>query len=174
MHTRKGFTLLELVIAIALAAVLTALATPAFESFSRNLKIRAVTERLASDLNHARHAAVNRGHRVSACPGNETTGCSGSPDWHQGWIVFEDVNGDRHRGTTEPVLRVSPPLRGITARSSAGRHLVGFFANGSAPGSNATIWLCDGRGPEYGWQIRVSLAGRIRTTSARRDGALGC
>ncbi len=169
-----GFTLLELMVVLALVSLLLMAGVPAYRTFVLNLELRAATERLASDLRFARHAAVNEGDRVGACPGNEVGGCADSPVWDEGWIVYGDTNGDRTWQVGEPLLRVSPRLRGISAHSSAGRTELGFFPNGTAPGSNATVRLCDERGESFGRQVRVSLTGRIRTTHAPQDGDAGC
>jgi type IV fimbrial biogenesis protein FimT len=169
-----GFTLLELMVVLALVSLLLMAGVPAYRTFVLNLELRAATERLASDLRYARHAAVNEGDRVGVCPGDDSAGCLGSPVWDEGWIIYGDENGDRTWQAAEPLLRVSPRLRGMSARSSSGRTELGFFPNGTAPGSNATVRLCDERGGAFGRQVRISLTGRIRTTHAPRDGDAGC
>ena len=173
MDGSRGFTLLELLMTLAIATALVVAGVPAYRTFIQNLELRSATERLASDLYYARHAAVNQGERVAVCPGVPDRGCSGSPAWEDGWLVFNDENGDRRWQPGEPVLRVSPLLRGIRARGSASRPEISFFANGTAPGSNATIRLCDGRGARFGRQVRVSLTGRIRTVPPG-DAGLDC
>ncbi len=170
----SGFTLLELLVTLALVAVLVGAGAPAFRAVLLNWEMNSAATRLQSDLNYARHAAVDRGDRVTMCPGTERSGCTGLPEWGHGWIIFGDVDGDRAWQASEPLLRVSPALRGITARSSAGRRQLTFFSNGTAPGSNVTVWLCDLRGPRYGSQVRVGLSGRIRVSRARDGGPTGC
>ncbi|MEM1413096.1 MAG: GspH/FimT family pseudopilin [Pseudomonadota bacterium] len=174
MDRARGFTLLELLVTLTVMGLLMVTAVPAYRSFSQNLELRASAQRLASDFLYARHAAMDRGRRVAVCPGRASLGCRELPSWADGWMVFEDQNGDRRWQPGEPVLRETGPQTGISIRSSAARRLVQFFANGSAAGSNATLWLCDRRGPVHGWQVRVSMAGRIRTTAAKKDGDLGC
>lgn len=174
MRAQAAYTLLELLVTMALAALLTGLAVPAYRTFSQNLVLKQASTALHSDLHHARLAAVNRNGRVTVCPGTPGRGCLASPDWANGWLVFHDLNADRQWQATETLLRTAPSLGPLTARSSDARSRLTFFPNGSAPGSNATIYLCDGRGPAHGHQVRVSMSGRVRMTRARNGGPTGC
>jgi len=166
--------MLELLVTLAVLAVLLAVGTPAYRNFSLNLRLEAATSRLVSDLRFARQAAVDGGGRVALCPGDARSGCRATPDWQFGWILFRDENGDRAWQADEELLRASPLLQGITARASAARRVLSFFPNGSAPGSNVTVWFCDARGPAEGRQVRLGLSGRIRSTRARDGGPQGC
>ncbi len=165
--------MLELLVVLAVVGILVVAGTPSVRGFLMNQELRHSAARLQSDFEFARHASVNRGGRVSVCP-KAGEGCLGAPDWERGWIIFADTNGDRERQASEEVLRDAPLLRGITARASAGRRAVSFFPNGTAPGSNLTVWFCDERGPLYGRQVRVSLAGRIRGSGPGDGGTTGC
>lgn len=174
MRQASGFTLLELMVTLGIAAILLMAGLPSFRTFSQNLELRGAAQRLASDLDHARHSAVNRNGLTGVCSGDATAGCTGSTAWDDGWIVFEDANGNRDFDPGETVLTVAPGFRRVAARSSAARTRLMFYPNGTAPGSNATVWLCDERGSAHGYQLRVSLTGRVRTTTAMRDGDAGC
>jgi type IV fimbrial biogenesis protein FimT len=174
MRFVRGFSLLELLVALAIVAILTALATPSFRDYLLNQKLRAAATRLASDLRWARQSAVGRGGRVVVCPGNEVTGCRDTSDWGSGWIAFHDGNSDRGLSTGEEILRITQGLSNISARSATARSQLSFFPNGTAPGSNLTIRLCDTRGPEHARQVRVALSGRIRGLSVRDGADPGC
>ncbi len=174
MRFVRGFTVLELLVALAIVAVLAALATPSFRDYLLNQKLRAAAVRLASDLRWARQSAVGRGGRVVVCPGNENAGCRDTPDWGSGWIVFHDRNGDRSLSTDEEILRITQALSNISARSATARSQLNFYPNGTAPGSNLTIRLCDARGPDHARQVRVALSGRIRGLSVREGAEPGC
>ena len=174
MRWKRGFTLLELLVTLSIVAVLMGVATPSFRDYLLNQELRAATERLASDLRWARQSAVQRGGRVVVCPGSATTGCRATPEWGMGWFVFHDTDGDRRFGAGDEVLRRTEPLEGISARSARARRQLSFFPNGSAPGSNLTIRLCNERGPAFARQVRVSLSGRIRSLRAGQGAEPGC
>jgi type IV fimbrial biogenesis protein FimT len=174
MRREKAFTLLELLVTLTVAAVLLAAGTPSFKSYLQNQRLAHASYQLVSDLRFARHAAVDRNQRVVICPGSPQLGCHNAPQWEDGWIVFEDRNADRARQPGEPLLRTSPMLQGLSARSSTARRRLSFFPDGSAPGSNATLWLCDNRGPMHGHRVRINLSGRVLANRARDGGTLGC
>lgn len=85
-----GFTLLELIITIALAAILLGLAVPNMRDFIQNNRMTGQTNEFVTALNIARSEALKRNHPVSICPVNEAgTGCTGN-DWSVGWLVYVD------------------------------------------------------------------------------------
>lgn len=174
MRQLRAFTLLELLVTLAIAASLLAAGVPSFQTYVKNQALAQASYRMVSDLRYARHAAVDRNQRVVVCPGTAGNGCADSPQWEDGWIIFADANGDRLRQGDEELLRESPLLRGLSARSSGARRRLSFFPDGSAPGSNATVWLCDDRGPRHGHQVRINLSGRIRATRAGDGEPMAC
>jgi type IV fimbrial biogenesis protein FimT len=83
-HT--GFTLIELVITIALLGILLAWAIPNVRTFIKNARIVSVTNELVADIGLARQEAQRRGRTVQICASNDGTTCSGT-DWMNGWII---------------------------------------------------------------------------------------
>lgn len=159
---RQGFTALELIITMAVIAVLLTLGVPAFQNFGWNLRMKTAMDTLQTDLKLARGHSISQNSRTVICPADDKTGCSGQADWQHGWIVFTDINGDREKQATEPLLKYSGTLANLNINSSSSRTYLRFFPNGSAPGSNTTIRFCDRRGPAHSGAITVSNSGRIR------------
>ncbi|MFC1665483.1 GspH/FimT family pseudopilin [Pseudomonadota bacterium] len=87
----KGFTLTELAITVSIGAILTAFAVPSFRDYIQNTRLVTETNEVLAALNLARTEAITRNTSVRVCAGSET-GCSGV--WKDGWIMFEDCNGD--------------------------------------------------------------------------------
>ena len=102
---QSAFTVLELLVALTIAAVLLAMAVPALQQFTWRQHMRAGLGNLHNDLLVARSEAVFRNVAVVACPGDRLSGCADSSDWSQGWIVFPDLNGDRQHQAAEDVLK---------------------------------------------------------------------
>ncbi|MFV8572625.1 GspH/FimT family pseudopilin [Marinobacter sp. SBS5] len=102
VHGRPaGFSLIELMVTMAVAAILLATAIPAFSNMMARNELAVATNAARGALMVAREASVMRGHPVSLCAGEPASGCSG--DWSSGqWIVFRDSNhsGDIDSGDT--------------------------------------------------------------------------
>jgi type IV fimbrial biogenesis protein FimT len=161
-----GFTLLELLLAISIAAILLIIGIPAFQDFGTRQRMDAAINALHSHLTLARNQAIRFNAHVIICPGDTRQGCTGSSDWSEGWIVFSDFNGDSQYQNPEPVHHVEVGLEQMVIHSSSGRQSLRFFPNGSAPGSNGSITLCDRRGPAHARKLVVSNIGRIRRDEA--------
>lgn len=80
-----GFTLVELMVTLALVAILMAIAVPSFTTFQRNAELTSFSNSLLSGINAARGEAMKRGRNAIVVP---TDGAS----WNSGWTVFVDVN----------------------------------------------------------------------------------
>lgn len=157
-----GITVLELMVTLAVMAILLAVAVPSYDSFINRQRMKAAVAGLHHDLMAARSQAVYRNAIMVACPGHPASGCSGASDWSNGWIVFEDFDGDRRRSESERLLRHSRPPAAIKVHAPASRPALRFFPDGSTPGSNANIGLCGNDGPEGARKLVVSNIGRVR------------
>jgi type IV fimbrial biogenesis protein FimT len=157
-----GFTVLELLVTLSIAAILLAAGAPSLQQFTQRQHMKAAVGSLHNDLLLARSEAVFRTLEVVACPGEPAGGCTGASDWSRGWIVFADENGDRQRQSSESLLRHGQWFEGMRISSSSGRSSVRFFPDGSAPASNGSIAFCGGGGASQAWRLVVSNVGRIR------------
>ena len=157
----SGFTLLELMVVVAILGIAAAIAVPSFKStVSRNQLISHAQE-VAGIIAYARSEASKASNgSVTLCTSNdinaETPSCSGENEntWDAGWIVF---SGDG-------LLRVGQASTGnLTIRSS------GFasdgqivFDNTGAPEASGTFTLCNDLGESQAKAIVVSVAGQSR------------
>lgn len=89
----RGFTLIELMVTIALIAILASLAAPNIQQFVSRSTIRAVSNDFSLAMQRARTEAINRKECVVMCM--SSTASSASPtctnsgsNWGVGWIVF--------------------------------------------------------------------------------------
>ena len=172
--TAKGITALDLLITMALVALLAVTGIPGLREYSLNQQMKSAIASLHADLNLARNDAISLDATTIACPGSTVTGCTGQSRWQPGWLVFVDLNGDRAWQQTEPVLRTANELENMTVRSPASRHQVRFFPGGSAPGSNSSIIFCDQRGFRGGRKLVISNSGRIRRSMLNESDQASC
>lgn len=107
---KHGFTLVELMVVVCIAAVVTSLAAPAFtEMMDAHRRISAVN-RLVASLHLARSEAIKRNGRVVLCKSPDVAACSRNGGWDQGWIVFHDRNNNAQLDAGEWLLLQQGPL----------------------------------------------------------------
>lgn len=158
----RGFTLLELVITMSIVIILTLIAAPAFNGWQAKQRMNSAVHALQQDLLAARSQAIVLAANIVACPGDVVSGCSGGNDWSLGWMVFQDLDGDRSLDPAEPLIRNTAAISRVRISSSASRTSLRFYPNGTAPGSNGSIWFCGARGPEHAQRLVLSNVGRLR------------
>ena len=95
MERQNGFTLVELMITIAVVSVLLTTAIPSLLQFVKNNRLTGQANSFVISTQMARNQAVLRGAGTTLCAANANLdGCSGSNDWSTGWIAFSDLNRD--------------------------------------------------------------------------------
>ena len=137
----RGFTLIELMVTIAVAAVLLALAQPSFTALINSNRLAAQSNELVAGLQEARIEALRANRRVTVCRSSNGTTCDAAAGNWTGWISFVDTDGDQVVDDGETLLRssrVKVPLQ----VSSTNRALT-FRADGMARTNNAARTLVD-------------------------------
>ena len=81
-----GFTLIELMVTLAIAAILMVVAVPSMTAYKRNAELTSATTTLLAALNSARGEAMKRGMSAMVVPTSNGT------NWNTGWVVFVDKN----------------------------------------------------------------------------------
>lgn len=174
-----GFTMIELLITIAILAILLTLGIPSFRDFILNSRMARQTNEFVLALAYAKSEAVKRGVRVVVCsrdntdPNNRT--CAASTNWDNGWLVFVDqeANAASAWGTingADQVLQVRPTLEGGNTLRAGALERVIFLSTGFQPDLQETFNLCDTRPAASGRNIVVSPQGRVTT----QTGAITC
>ena len=131
MKSSKGFTLLELMVTLAVSAILMFVAVPSFVSFIRNSQMTTQANAFFTDLSLTKSEAVKRNARVSICASANGTTCSGSTNWATGWIVFTDASGTSGvLDGTDELLRTHGEIKGEATFTSNGDTYVQFTSSG--------------------------------------------
>ncbi|MCF6210839.1 MAG: GspH/FimT family pseudopilin [Gammaproteobacteria bacterium] len=193
MHGQQGFTLFELIITLAIAAVVVGLAAPSFSSMIQNNRLSSQSLDFVAALNLARSEAIKRRVRVVLCKSANGQDCvvdgeDSSTHWGQGWIVFVDNNNNQTRNSDEDnpansdiILRVHDALSGnnrLTGNENVA-DFISYDARGFSRLANGAIQmgslsLCDSRNDnDKARAIRINATGRPMLSSvseARSNG----
>lgn len=157
---QSGFTLLELMVTLAVAAILLGLAVPSFMAMGLNSKLRSTANNLVASAYLARSEAIKLNASVTLCASSNGSTCGG--DWREGWIITRSGEVIQHNGAaprgflvegsrasisfqpsgvgTDPanfiVCRSTPsvgPRERVVSISSTGRPSVESTSTGSCP-----------------------------------------
>ena len=130
---QRGFTLIELMIVVAVATVLLGFGIPSMSTLMNSNKLTAASNALLSSMRLARSEAFKRNGRVVLCKSRDGVVCTMSGGWEQGWLVFHDADGNGEHGQAEVVIERGNPLPStlrLTGNSSIAKYM-SFVATGA-------------------------------------------
>jgi type IV fimbrial biogenesis protein FimT len=157
--TLNGYTLIELLVTMAIGSVLLSVVTPGISALNQKDRQTAVVNSFVATLNAARSEAINRNARMTVCQSDNGYEC-GTAGWDKGWVVFTDsgVPGEVDEGDT--VLHFSEPLPDdIRLSSSKFNTYISYFSDGTSNDSGS-FELCNSRDQSAVKSICISAAGR--------------
>lgn len=183
----RGFTLVELLVAIAVLGILSSVALPGFRDMILNSARTSSLNTLVSALQLARSEALQQRREVTVCPSASLEGgCldQGHSAWEQGILIFIDSDGDGQPGPRtdsrgrplldsdgrpleDTVILHSGPLHTSTRIVSEAPRLK--FRAFNQPSSNRSLFICDQRGVEQARAVITNRYGRVRSASPDTD-----
>ncbi|MFT3929809.1 MAG: GspH/FimT family pseudopilin [Spongiibacteraceae bacterium] len=180
---QRGFTLIELMMTILVAAILMALAVPGFRTLTQNTQQRNAVSDLNAMLSRMRTEAAGRHLPVTACVSTNQSSCSSASTWESGWILFVDGepyvagssrNGSRDSGETLIQAHAALPS-GVTLRTTGPTNVITLDADGlpinasSGASTRATFRYCDERGLSSLRAIVLGAGGIVRMVNDGKD-----
>lgn len=159
-----GFTLIELMVTIGIAALLMSLAAPSFRSMLVNNRMSAAANGLFNALNYARNTALSGNTTVVVCPVGAFNSSTCGASWASGWMV-------QNPGTSPATILQSWTLaaNAPALTSPSGATSVSFNSRGIT-GTPAQFKLCDSRGANYARSVLLQATG---LALAGQTGGLG-
>lgn len=108
----RGFTVIELMVVLAVSVILMAVAAPAFQPIVQANRTLTEMNTLTAAMRVARAEALRQGLPVTLCASSNGTACSGSNAWQNGWILFVDLDANRAVDTGDRIVRVQSAFSG--------------------------------------------------------------
>lgn len=165
-QVQKGFTLVELLVTLAVAVILVTLAAPSFQTMIDNNRRSAQVNEFVADLSYARSEALKRGNNVVLCRASnfnaDTPTCGSGSGWQSGWIVYNDADNDNSFNNQDEVLRRHPSLTGNGVTLLGNIDNVVYWPSGRVAVAG-TFNRCDHRGATGGYAraIVIAMTGRV-------------
>jgi type IV fimbrial biogenesis protein FimT len=173
MQRAGGITLVELLIALAVASVLLGLVVPLFDAFVEHNRSAAAINQFIGAVQLARQSAITVRSTVTLCPGTPTDGCGARDSWHLGSVLFIDRNKDGVVDADDSIIRGVPALPAgtrLTWRSFRSRSYLQFRPTGLTSWQNGTLLYCPASGdPRFARAAIINAQGRVRL-APDRDG----
>ncbi|MEQ6918775.1 GspH/FimT family pseudopilin [Halomonas aquatica] len=167
---QRGLTLIELLVAIVVLAIIATMGIPSFQNFTARNEVAAEVMRIKTALALARNTAVTRRTTISVCPrpAPDSTACDFN-NWNLPLVVMDGqvASGNLADGESLRVLEGSGGPSVTFNRS----YPIRYQATGWARGHNGTFEVCGRHGD--GVKIIVNNMGRVRT-GGEADGEPAC
>lgn len=166
---QAGFSLFELLMTVALAALVLGIGAPSLGKLAADQRVRAQIDPLFHAIHLARKESVVRREVVTLCASDDGLQCAETYDWSAGWLMF--VNSDRdlpavidnneivlQRHTGDPRVQIHANRRSYSLRSTELR------------ATNGTLIFCDRARRTANRGLVVSYTGRPRVARQDREG----
>ena len=151
-ESQRGFTLVELMVALSVAAILLAIAIPSFTEITLSSKLRSMANDLVASAILARSEAIKRNALVTLCASSNGTSCAGSGDWELGWIILSGSTVIQHQKAASTGFLLSSSVHTL------------YFQPSGVGSTQATLTVCRAT-PSVGSQEReVTISATGRTT----------
>ena len=158
---QSGFSLLEFLVAVAIAGIVLGLGVPSFQLLQRHTRLETTTDRLMTHLLMARNHAISHGVRVTICP-LAGDACGGTGDWTNGWMIFEDVDENRIPDSGERIIAKHAVAADTLRIRFHGSYAYLYYRTNGLGWPNATFRICDHDDEIDGMQVVVRRNGRPR------------
>lgn len=181
----RGFTLVELLMVLAVLGAMMAFAVPNFREYQRNAALTNAANTLVSAVYRVRSEAMKEGTNAILMPSNDD-GTGTGTDWNKGWVIFidRDLSNDYDQAKDGDPVFVQPRDEipdYINVENSGTDGFVKFNgagfprdANNGFGGLTLTVTRSDRDGDRYTRRIIISGSGRVKSCRPDVDGTANC
>ena len=172
IKVHNGFTLIELMITVAIVAVLIGLAAPSFVQTLKQNRLQMESEDFFVSLILARSEALKRNQPVAVCKSADGATCTTSDNWDQGWIIYADENADAAKQAAEPVISASEGFDSGNTLRVTGNDLddqVVYQVDGTPSGTETFVFCDVDEDTTIAREVVISATGRPRSSKTTAD-----
>ena len=162
-RTMEGFTLMESLTVVAILSAVLALGMPVMANIRQRAQASTAMHLLTASLATARIMAVSKRRAVTVCPSSDGSRCRTDLNWDAGWIIYLDPGREAQPAGSTLVMQTTDGPKGVTIRSSAGRHRVRYLPNGMSSGTNVSLSVCSTADTRLIGRVVINNAGRTRS-----------
>ncbi|WP_417539845.1 GspH/FimT family pseudopilin [Marinobacter sp.] len=160
-QSTRGFTLIELMVTIAVLAIAVTIAIPSFRNIIVSNSVAFDRDEFFTLVTFARSEAIKRGTAVTICKSSDGGSCDDSLGWNGGWLVFHDANGNGDKNTGDDPVRAVAPLDGqVTVGHSAGDDRITYGSRGLLLRGQGIVTFSHSAGTQYDRTVDIGLTGR--------------
>lgn len=161
--TGNGFSLLEAMVALAVAGIIAVVGIPGLTSMYLDNRRTSITNDFISALQVARSEAIKRNQRVVVCASDDQSVCGGS--WSDGALIFADIDNDLERDKDETIVSTVGSSGGVAVSSEEFVSFLIYRPNGRAMAAEVSdnsgeLEICDFRGTSHARFVIIDASGR--------------
>ena len=174
MQKQRGFSLIELMTILGVAAILFTVAAPALQQFTNNSRRTGAVNNFISSMHLARNTAITTNARVTICASDAGAACE-LVAWNQGWIIFTDQNSNQTVDAGETIVGSAAGYKSLVIQSGQFPSFVMYRPTGramtiSTTGNSGEFTICDSRGADHARAVILDLSGRPRISETSMTG----
>jgi type IV fimbrial biogenesis protein FimT len=173
-YTQSAFSLIEMLIVLALIAIVTVMGSVTLADFSNRTHATLLQSELLHAISFAREAAITHGAPVAICKSSTTKSCGGR--WLDGQLIYYDDYQDGKIYESQQIIKV------MQTHIKQGelhvrvypfyRDYLRFLPTGFIDHQDGTFWFCERTNREPLWAIMISRTGKARVITPDKAGVI--
>lgn len=163
MPKLAAYTLLEVLLVVALSAILLSFAVPSYNSFISRARSQRYLASVIDAMEFARQEAIKRSSIITLCPVDTEQHCIDSKEWLHGYVVYFNPNQQDQPEQNVDILRYYPaPNKSATFSRNGQQENINILADGSLNAQQKTFSYKDANNLNANWELILNSSGRLK------------